>query len=295
MLSGTAAAEDTPHVDNTPPGFDERPVAPPPVVLPAAAATPPARVFKQPPPPVAPAVASTPAPAAAPPPPVDEVAAPEQPYEPAELYEPAEPYNRYAPPDDWERRGSGMSPLAIGGFVLLGVLAIAVGAFVSGIFSGGAAVESPSGTPITSSAPSVSLAPSLAPSAPESQPATTPNPSGGPVVFPDGFTARTEPCADEPTTEDGCNSSGATISGGSVWVWVGFRKGNDTDVLDVTVVDASGSAVGDGSLSLGSIGCGDSCSGWGRFKFSSLGVGNYTIRVNRNGQLAAQATFTVTG
>jgi hypothetical protein len=53
--------------------------------------------------------------------------------------------------------------------------------------------------------------------------------------------------------------------------------------------------VGDGSLSLGSISCGDSCSGWGRFKFSSLGVGNYTIRVNRNGQLAAQATFTVTG
>jgi hypothetical protein len=239
---------------------------------------------------VAPGIASAPAPADAPPPPVDAVDAAQQPYEPAERYD------RYAPPlDDWDRRGSGISPLAIGGFVLLGVLAIAVGAFVSGIFSGGVAVESPSGTPITSSAPTASLAPSLGPTAPESHAATTPNPSGGPVVFPDGFTARTEPCADEPTTEDGCNSSGATISGGSVWVWVGFRKGNDTDVLDVTVVDASGSPVGDGSLSLGSIGCGDSCSGWGRFKFSSLGVGNYTIRVNRNGQLAAQATFTVTG
>jgi hypothetical protein len=243
---------------------------------------------------VAPAVTSAPAPApaAAPPPPVDHFDAPEQPYEPAE---PAEPYDRYAPPDDWERRGSGMSALAIGGFVLLGVLAIAVGAFVSGIFSGGVAVESPSGTPITSSAPSSSLAPSLEPSVQPSLPGVTPNPSGGPVVFPDGFTARTEPCADEPTTEDGCNSSGATISGGSVWVWVGFRKGNDTDVLDVTVVDASGSSVGDGSLSLGSIGCGVSCSGWGRFKFSSLAVGNYTIHVNRNGQLAAEATFTVTG
>ena len=30
-----------------------------------------------------------------------------------------------------------MSPLAIGGFVLLGVLAIGVGAFMAGLFSGG--------------------------------------------------------------------------------------------------------------------------------------------------------------
>jgi len=311
VLSGADAAEDAPHVDNTPPGFDERPVgpplvAPPRIVPPAAGAAPPRpRVFKEPPPPVVPVVAAAPVAAAssppappppapesvaAPAPPIDQFDAPEQPYHPAEPYD-----DRYPPQDDWERRGSGTSALAIGGFVLLGILAIAVGAFVSGIFAGGVAVESPSSTPITSTAPSVSLAPSHAPTPPASQPAATANPSGGPVVFPDGFTARTEPCAVEPTSEDGCNSSGATISGGSVWVWVGFRKGNDTDVLDVTVVNASGSAVGDGSLSLGSIGCGDSCSGWGRFKFSSLGVGNYTIKVNRNGSLAAQATFTVTG
>jgi hypothetical protein len=53
--------------------------------------------------------------------------------------------------------------------------------------------------------------------------------------------------------------------------------------------------VGDGSKALGSIGCGDSCSGWLRFKFAGLSTGNYTIRIDRNGEPAAEATFTVTG
>ncbi|HEY8921056.1 MAG TPA: hypothetical protein VIN32_00320, partial [Candidatus Limnocylindria bacterium] len=140
------------------------------------------------------------------------------------------------------------------------------------------------------------LAPTVAPSFPP----TTPKPSdgGGPVVFPDGFTARTEPCAQEPSSQDGCNSSGATISGGSVWVWVGWRKGNNSDTIGATIVDAAGTAVADGHIPLSSIGengCGPSCNGWARFKFSGLAVGNYTIRVDRNGTLAAEATFTVTG
>ena len=233
-----------------------------------------------------------PEPVAAPPPP-DRFEAPEQPYDPAEPYD-----YRYPPPDDeWGRRGSGMSPLAIGGFVLLGVLAIAVGAVMAGLFSGGGvAVESPSGTPLVSVAPSTTLEPSLAPSTAPSAPLATPLPSAGePFTFPDGFTARTEPCAEEPSSENGCDSSGATISGGSLWVWVGFRNGNDTDILSVSVVDAAGTSVGDGSLSLGSIDCGDSCSGWGRFRFNGLAVGSYTIKVERNGTPAAEATFTVTG
>jgi hypothetical protein len=217
---------------------------------------------------------------------------------PEQAYDPAEPYDYgYRPPDDdWGRRPSGMSPLAIGGFVLLGILAIAVGAVMSGLFSGGVAVSSLSGTPLVSLAPSISTAPSVAPSVGPSLPAPTPLPSGAtPGPFPDGFTARTEPCAQEPTSQDGCNSSGATISGGSVWVWIGFRKGNDSDVLHVSVLNASGASVGDGSLSLGSIGCGSSCNGWARFKFSGLRVGNYTIKVDRNDTPAAEATFTVTG
>lgn len=306
VLPGADTAEGPPHVDHTPPGFDDRP-PPPPVVPPPTLAPPPVRVFKQPaalPPPAVPPPPSVQAAPLAPPPPppaepvmarapqVEPYDAPEQPYDPAEPYD-----YRYAPPDDgWGRRGSNMSPLAIGGFVLLGILAIAVGAFMAGLFSGGVAVESPSATPLVSAAPSAPLEPSLAPSTAPSVPAPTPAASGGlPGPFPDGFSARTEPCAEEPTSQDGCNSSGATISGGSVWVWIGFRNGNDADVLAVRVLDASGSSVGDGSLSLGSIGCGTSCNGWARFKFSGLAVGNYTIKVNRNDTPAAQATFTVTG
>lgn len=308
VLPPAEPGEAPPRVDNTPPGFDERPTPPPPVEPPpvAAAPPPPARIFREPaaapPPPVAPP-AQPAAPAAEPPPVVADTAPPPveryDEFEPEQPYDPAEPYDyRYPPPDEeWGRRasGSGMGPLAIGGFVLLGILAIAVGAVMAGLFSGGIAQESPTPTPSISAAPSPSVGPSVASS---SQPsvAATPLPSvDGPVTFPDGFTARTEPCAEEPTSQDGCNSSGSTISGGSVWVWIGFRKGNSEDLLSVTVLNSAGQAVGDGSLSLGSIGCGNPCSGWARFRFSSLPVGNYTIEVKRNEQLAAEATFTVTG
>jgi hypothetical protein len=226
---------------------------------------------------------------------VDQYQPPEQPYDPSEPYD-----YRYPPPDDdWGRRGSGsgMSPLAIGGFVLLGILAIAVGAVMAGVFTGGTAVASPTGTPQTSNAPSASLEPSVAASTAPSVPASTPIPSGSsPAPFPDGFTARTEPCAEEPASDDGCNSSGSTVSGGSVWVWVGWRNGSGEDVLGATIVNSSGTAVTDNSIELGSIrGCDDTCNGWARFRFSGLAVGNYTIKVERNGTLAAEASFTVTG
>ena len=171
VLPGAEPAEGAPHVDNTPPGFDERPVAPPPVVPPSdpaaasAAARPPGRVFRQPAAPTpAPVPPPAPEPVVAPAPPVDQFDAPEQPYDPAEPYD----YQYRPPDDDWSRRSSGMSPLAIGGFVLLGVLAIAVGAVMAGLFSGGVAQESPSGTPLTSAAPSASLGPSLGPSTQQS-------------------------------------------------------------------------------------------------------------------------------
>lgn len=311
------------HRDHTPPGFDEPPPPPPakPNVPPPAQEPPPASwrpapaplsaatpvPVPAPIPPVAPTPAppptfpSTPIPAptplpttAEPPPPAPRWTPPEEPYD---AYPPDEPYdNRYRPrDDDWDRRNPGLSPLAIGGFVLLGVLAIAVGAFVSGIFSGGVANGSPSPTPSASGISNSTPQGSSQPSVPASVPAS-PNASPGPPgTFPDGFTARTEPCVDQPASADGCASSGASVSGGTVWAWVGFKKGNSSDVLGINVFDASGSSVGDGSLALASIGCTDSCSGWARFKFGGLAPGNYTIRVNRNGQPAAEAPFTVTG
>ena len=188
-----------------------------------------------------------------------------------------------------------MSPLAVGGFVLLGVLAIGVGAFMAGLFSGGVAVGSPSPTPLVSVLPSATPEPSLAPSASASVPASL-NPTATPVPPPDEFTAQTEPCAEQPASQDGCGSSGATVSGGTVWVWVGWRKGSDADTLGVHIEDATGTSQGTGSLALSSIGangCGASCNGWARFKFGGLDPGDYTIRVDRNGQQVAQGSFTV--
>jgi len=258
------------HVDNTPPGFDDQP---PPIVVGV--------------PPVARGPAAAAAPAS---PPAPQWRGPDEPYDPAEAYE-----DRYRPPgDEWDRPRSGVSPLAIGGFVLLGVLAIAVGAFISGIFSGGVAVASPTPTPLASVAPSATLQPTVVPTPSASPPVASIAASGSPGAFADGFTARTQPCATEPASQDGCNSSGATVTGGSVWVWVGFRKGSDADVLGVTLVNSAGTSVGDGSLPLGTISCGNSCNGWARFRFGGLSPGDYTIRVDRNGAPAAEATFTVT-
>lgn len=294
---GTGADESSAgaHVDNTPPGFDDRP--PPPVVLPPVVAAP---VVLPPPLVVPPSVArvlpdepAAPEPQAANPPAAyAQFAGPEQPYDDLDAHD-----YRYAPSrDDRDRPSGGVSALAIGGFVLLGILAIGVGAFISGVFSGQVAQGTPSPTPTVSAAPSGTPQTTTTP-IPSASVGASPNASEGPPFsFPDGFSARTEPCVDEPASPEGCASSGASVSGGSVWVWVGFRTGNNTDLLGVTIVDAAGASVGTGGpLALSSIGCGDSCSGWARFRFSGLGPGSYTILVDRNGRPAAEATFTVTG
>lgn len=308
VLPGSEAGDPAgAHIDNTPAGFDDQPAEPPPPPIapppatpwrPAAAAAPLVSPAATNPPSVAPRVVATPPPVApSPPPPAQQWTGPDEPWLPPDPYEPGESYDpRYRAPgqDDWDRRGPGVSALAIGGFVLLGVLAIAMGAFVSGIFSGGTANASQTPTPSASVAPSITLEPSFQPSLPPTGPASPGATSGPPGTFPDGFTARTEPCAEEPASGDGCSSSGATVSGGSVWAWIGFRKGNNTDVLSVSIVNASGASVGDGSLELGSLGCDDSCSGWARFRFNGLPPGTYQILVNRNGQPAAEAPFTVT-
>lgn len=308
VLPGGGADQAGPaYVDNTPPGFDESP-------LPLAVEPPPLPVAPPPAPPATPSpvlvVADEPRPREPqpvpwkPPPTTSPAQLKEEPEaQPPRWSAPVQPYgdggdrggydDRYRPPEDeWNRRGPGMSPLAIGGFVLLGVLAIGVGAFIAGVFSGGAAVASPSPTPLVSAASSATAEASLKPTPGASLPAST-NPTATPVPLPDGFTARTEPCAEEPSSQDGCSSSGATVSGGTVWAWIGFRTGNSADVLGVNIVDASGASVGHGSKALATLGCGDACAGWLRFKFGGLNPGNYTIRVDRNGLTVAEAPFTV--
>lgn len=304
------------HLDHTPPGFDERPAPPPPPPPPAYepapapveapepgaetqqgtepdAPQPEEPAWVPPPPP--------PQPAWQPPPPAYEPPAARYAEEPVPSsgqwdedehgYEPAA-YRAYG--DDDGGPGGGIGPLMLGLFVVMGILAVGIGAALSGVFGNGVAQATPTPTALVTqqATPSPTLEPSIEPSI---EPSLEPTPSSGsPIIFPDGFTAETQPCAEQPESFSGCDSSGATVSGGAVWVWIGFRKGNDADAVSVTIVNAAGATAGESSLLLGDvIDCGDSCNGWLRFRFGGLAPGNYGIRVARNGLPAAEASFTV--
>jgi hypothetical protein len=293
----------TPRVDHTSDHFDAEPATPPPPTEEPEEPTAPAARFEEP-------VPTEPIAAFVPPPPIEPVApAPsswsdEPRHEPEPpRYEPEEPLYEYGPYDGGyqgggeadEPRGGSFGPLAVVAVVALALMAIGLGAILSGVFSG-VASATPSPTPQASVAPSTS--PTLAPTPTVSStllPTPTPSTTAGPVVFADGFTAQTQPCADQPDSFSGCNSSGSTVSGSSIWVWVGFRKGNDADVITASIIDAAGTTLKDGSVSLSTISCGTTCNGWLRFRFSGLAPGSYGIRIDRNGQLAAQSSFTVTG
>ena len=290
-------------VDRTPPEPEAEPAEPPP------------QPRFEPPPELGPAAAepslAEPEPVSEPaeepaPPPVEPVAAfvppstPEPwPEEPG--YEPDGPAYGSGSFDDGYRasayedepRGGGFGPLALVAVVALGLMAIGLGAILSGVFSG-----------VASASPSPSLLPSVAATAsPTAEPTATPTttqaasstPTAAPSLSASDFTAQTQPCADEPQLFSGCDSSGSTVSGGSIWVWVGFRKGNDADLITATVLDSTGGKVDDGTVSLSILPCGSSCDGWLKFRFSGLRPGNYRIRIDRNGQKVAESSFVVSG
>ena len=197
--------------------------------------------------------------------------------------------------DARDRRSSGAGAFAILGFLALGVLALLGGAVLAGIFTGdpntGAAdptlTPSPTLSQTIAPTPTVSAVPT--PTAASASAAA----SGEPVVFPDGFTAQTQPCIPGSATGNGCNSN-ATSNSGSVWVWVGFTSGTQADVLAAKLTGPDGSLVGEGAIDLARIGCRPTCrGGWTYFPFSNLPPGTYQATVERNGQLAAETEFTV--
>jgi hypothetical protein len=95
----------------------------------------------------------------------------------------------------------------------------------------------------------------------------------------------------------GCVDDGTHLSGDQVWVWVGFKNGQASTVLGVTIVSqATKSPVADGSLELDRlIGCdpGKTCSGYMQMSFGNLDPGAYQIQVTRDGGPAASTSFTV--
>jgi hypothetical protein len=242
-------------------------------------------------------------PPAAPPPPIDDEAARydagQEQWEPAadadEGYpEPddADPYG-YETAGEARRGGSGMLPVI--GFVVLAILALAVGAGLAGILgSGGVAEASP--TPTAGQSVPASSAPSVEPTSSGAESSSTPEPTDGPVTFPDGAEITVQPCATKDMNFDGCLVDGSTISQRTMWVWIGFKKaaGSDTFTLDLM---SEGQTVDQQEQELGSVvTCPGTCSGYliGAV-YRDLDPGAYELIVRRNGDFADSATFTVKG
>jgi hypothetical protein len=179
-------------------------------------------------------------------------------------------------------------------FLGLGVLALLGGAILGGLFEGGpsgaasptptAAVATP--TPEPTPQPSVVATETPGPASATPVPSTAP-----PTSFPDGFIARAEPCAEQPTAST-CDNSGA-VNDGEVWILTSFRHGVPTDIIMVEVLHESGTVVDDGSISLSFCGTNTDCAGYTYFRFSNLDPGDYDVRVTRNGTPAAETSFTV--
>jgi hypothetical protein len=200
--------------------------------------------------------------------------------------------DRYA---EWDepRERAGAGPWAIVGFLGLGVLALLAGAVLASFWGGGVGGGDPTPTPapsiVTSTEPSV--APSVAPS-PTAEATGSASASGGPIVFPDGFTAEAQPCIPGSVGSSGCDSNGVS-NNGSVEIWVGFQNGNRNDVIGA-ILEAPDGTQFDQSIDLARINCGSICNGYTWFQFSNLEPGDYEVRITRNGELASSTTFEVT-
>ncbi len=219
---------------------------------------------------------------------------PPQPVDPGPA--PSEYDEPYAYDHDWEeepRERSGA--LAIMGFLGLGVLALLAGAVLASLWGGGVGQADATPTPIVSDAPASVAAtpvPSVSSAPGSAEPSASAGPSGGPIIFPDGFVAEAQPCIPGSVGSSGCDSNGVA-NAGAVEIWVGFQNGNSNDVIGA-IVEAPDGKTSDQSIDLASIGCGASCNGYTWFNFSSLKPGTDEVRITRNGQPASSTSFEVT-
>lgn len=242
-----------------------------------------------------------------PPPPPPAAAAPVPPL-PAEAYGDdyddrpyGEPEDAYAYPYPAASRGGGggSSALPVIGFVVLCVLALAVGAVLAGILGGDDGVGQASPTPLESTAPAtpeptVEPTPTATSSAPES----SSQPTSGPVTFPDGAVYEVQPCGTYEFRPDlsGCLVDGSTRDSGDVWVLVVFDGASGSDTLKLQL-KSDGQTLDQQEVVLNSIvSCGNTCNGliWGAV-YRDLLAGDYELVLQRNGEFADSANFAVAG
>lgn len=248
----------------------------PPPEEPAVAAPEPEPVIPEPEP------APPPPPPAAPPPPVMAIPPP-----------PVSPGTPTITAGDGDDSNGGVTGLVFVLFLGLGILALLGGAIIGGVFEGGptataspsptvaVATPTPEATPVTTPGASASVAPT---------PSSAPS-DAAPSAFPDGFIARAEICLDQPSAST-CDDSGAT-NHGAFWILVSFRHGVPTDVIAVSIFDASGSLVDGSTIPLDFCGASTDCAGYTYFHFQNFDTGDYDVKVFRNGALAAVSGFTV--
>ncbi|HEX6127917.1 MAG TPA: hypothetical protein VF071_02740 [Candidatus Limnocylindria bacterium] len=302
--------EATRHVDNLPPEPDiTRPVDEP------------VRRDWSAPPPAEPEWPASdrdevPAAAAVPPPPVEPEPSYEEPAHEESVYA-ADDYDEapYGRPEDAyaypyqaaEDRRDGGTALPIIGFVVLSVLALAVGAVLAGLLDGEEPIgqNSPSPSVVASQEPSVepSLEPSVEPSPSEGE--ATPQPTDGPVAFEDGALLTIQPCGSNgyrqqavgDPEENACQVDGSTVSDGRIWAFVVFSDAAGSDQLQVRLI-LNGQAEDQQEVTIGSVlnDCGANCSGliYGA-TYQGLLPGDYRLELYRNGDFADSAAFTVEG
>ena len=287
------------HVDNTPPDFDIPPPTPHREPAPnyAAAAGAAGYAASQPPPAYEPDPYGPPPAAAT----YGEAPVDEEPYgAPEDAY----PYT-YPAEDGGGRRGGG-SALPVIGFILLGVLALAIGALLATLLGGNGGVGEASPTPTVPGSVAASASPSTGSSAPASEPpSSTPAPTDGPVIFPDGGSLSIQPCSNSDYVQDAvghpdvdaCDAESEVFPDGELWAFVVFNGIGGSDTLTVQLLE-NDAVQNEQELTVDSVlgECGSDCNGliYGAH-YVDLFNGDYKLILLRNGEFADSATFTVGG
>ena len=208
----------------------------------------------------------------------------------------------YQAAHDGRRRGPGVLPII--GFIGLCVLALGIGAALASVLGGGPGVAEVSASPSASASLQASAEPTLEPTAePSSEASATSGPTDQPVVFPDGAQLSIQPCGSSEFEDDAvglpeeeaCSEDNSSIEGGEVWAFVVFNDTPDSDTLTVQLLE-NDEVVNEQEMTIDEVlgGCGSSCNGliYGAH-YAGLFPGDYQLILQRDGELADSATFTV--
>jgi hypothetical protein len=209
--------------------------------------------------------------------------------------------------DSGRSSGGGRSgAVAIIGFLALGVAALLGGAFLANLFSDGTATApTPTPAPTIEPVETATAEPPPDETAAETAEATgSPAPGDGPVTFPDGVIFQVQACASTgDMTFDGCVPEATSVTGGTVYAWLGFglptaesepANGSDTLVLILRTADGSVVAQTEEPIVISDrVSCATTCAGYIYQGYASLSPGEYELILERNGEFADRATFTV--